>query len=138
MIRLHRHLAANDLAQSLQFYSTLFGTEPTVIQHDYAKWDLDDPAVNFAISSRCSKPGLDHVDLQTDSKAALSTIQQRLEAANIAGKRQSDNICCSTKSDKYWTFDPQGIAWETFHTLSSIPTFNELEEMPAEQSCCVP
>ncbi len=108
MNRLHIHIAVQNLAQNLRFYSTLFGTAPTVSHDDYAKWELDDPAVNFAISSRCNKPGLDHVGLQTDTSAELSVIRERLEAADIAGKPQSQTACCYTKSDKYWTIDPMG------------------------------
>ena len=138
MNRLHIHIAVDDLSQSLQFYTALFGTEPDVNKEDYAKWDLDDPAVNFAISSRSERTGLDHVGIQTDSDVALKAIRERLEAADIAGKEQSGTACCYAKSDKYWTIDPQGIAWETFHTLDSIPTFNEQQDEAAAQGCCVP
>lgn len=138
MNRLHIHIAVEELQQSIRFYSALFGTGPSVAKADYAKWDLEDPAVNFTISSRGRKAGLDHVGIQTDSDDALRAIRQRLEAADIAGRAQTDTACCYAKSDKYWSIDPQGIAWETFHTLDSIPTFNEQDEEPAVQGCCVP
>ncbi len=137
MNRLHIHIAVADLDQSIRFYTALFGTEPGMNKGDYAKWDLDDPAVNFAISSRSEKIGLDHVGIQTDSDAALASIRDRLDAADITGKAENNAACCYSKSDKYWTLDPQGIAWETFHTLGSIPTFNEQNTASSTQSCCI-
>jgi len=138
MNRLHIHIAVDDLEKNIHFYTALFGAGPGTIKDDYAKWDLDDPAVNFAISSRSDKTGLDHVGIQTDSDEALAAIRERLEAAHVAGKEQSGTACCYARSDKYWSLDPQGIAWETFHTLDSIPTFNEQQDEPAAQGCCVP
>ena len=106
---------------------------------DYAKWDLADPAVNFAISRRGARTGLDHVGIQADNAGELATLQSRLQAAGISGVEQSGTACCYARSDKYWTRDPQGIAWEAFHTLDTIPTFNEQEAATAPASgCCVP
>ena len=138
MSRLHVHIAVDDLDQNIRFYSALFGAEPFVIKDDYAKWDLDNPAVNFAISSRARKTGLDHVGIQADSAEELAALQARLDAAGIAGREQSGAACCYARSDKYWSLDPQGIAWEGFHTLDSIPTFNESEDETPLQGCCVP
>jgi catechol 2,3-dioxygenase-like lactoylglutathione lyase family enzyme len=138
MSRLHVHIAVDNLEQNIRFYTALFGHEPAVTKPDYAKWDLTDPAVNFAISSRGSRAGLDHVGVQADSDAELAAIRNRLEQANIAGSEQLDTACCYARSDKYWTQDPQGIAWETFHTLDTIPTFNSGAADTAASGCCVP
>ena len=135
MSRLHIHIAVEDLSQNIRFYSTLFGSAPTVSKPDYAKWELTDPAVNFAISSRGGAPGLDHIGIQTDNAATLDSIRDRLEQAGIAGQRQDATACCYARSDKHWIQDPQGIAWETFHTLESIPTFSDAL---ATAACCVP
>jgi len=138
MSRLHVHIAVDDLDQNIRFYSALFGAEPGVSKDDYAKWDLADPAVNFAISTRAKKSGLDHVGIQADSAEELEELQGRLDAAGIAGVEQSGTACCYARSDKYWSLDPQGIAWEAFHSLESIPTFNETGEETSARGCCVP
>jgi catechol 2,3-dioxygenase-like lactoylglutathione lyase family enzyme len=139
MSRLHVHISVDDLEQNIRFYSALFGSPPSVSKDDYAKWDLADPAVNFAISRRGAKAGLDHVGIQAASAEELTRLQSRLQDAGISGVQQNDTACCYARSDKYWTRDPQGIAWEAFHTLDSIPVFNEQEAAatPAS-SCCVP
>jgi len=138
MSRLHVHIAVDNLEHNIRFYTALFGSEPAVSKPDYAKWDLADPAVNFAISSRGSRAGLDHVGIQADSDAELAAIRERLEQADIAGREQLGTACCYARSDKYWTQDPQGIAWETFHTLGSIPTFNTGEAEAVAGGCCIP
>jgi len=139
MSRLHVHLSVDDLEQNIRFYSALFGTTPSVCKDDYAKWDLVEPAVNFAISKRGAQTGLDHVGIQAENAQELAAVQARLQAAGISGVEQSGTACCYARSDKYWTRDPQGIAWEAFHTLDSIPTFNEQATAAAPASgCCVP
>lgn len=138
MSRLHVHIAVDDIEHNIRFYSAMFGAEPTVIKDDYAKWDLADPAVNFAISTRTRKTGLDHIGIQANSAAELDALQARLDAAGIAGREQSNAACCYARSDKYWSLDPQGIAWEAFHTLDSIPTFNESAGDTHAKGCCVP
>jgi catechol 2,3-dioxygenase-like lactoylglutathione lyase family enzyme len=138
MSRLHVHIAVDDIEKNIRFYSALFGAAPGVSKPDYAKWDLADPAVNFAISKRGAQQGLDHVGLQADSDAELKAIQQRLEQAGIAGHEQRDATCCYARSDKYWTQDPQGIAWESFHSMETIPTFNSADSPEAARGCCVP
>lgn len=138
MSRLHLHIAVDDLEQNIHFYSALFGAEPSVLKSDYAKWDLADPAVNFAISSRTDSAGLDHVGIQAENAEELKALQARLDAAGIAGKEQTGTACCYARSDKYWSLDPQGIAWEAFHSLESIPTFNESAGETPAQGCCVP
>jgi catechol 2,3-dioxygenase-like lactoylglutathione lyase family enzyme len=131
------HVAVTDLDRSIRFYSAVFGARPTVIKDDYAKWALEDPRIHFAISNRGNRPGLDHVGIQTESEEELSTLHARLEAARISATPQQDAACCYARSDKYWTMDPQGIAWEAFHTVGSIPTFNETPGETAGRSCCV-
>ncbi len=140
MARMHIHIAVEDLARNIEFYSTLFGSLPSVAKHDYAKWQLDDPKVNFAISTRSKKPGLDHIGIQSDDANEQVAIEQRLRAAGIAGTEQKGATCCYAQSDKYWTLDPQGIPWETFHTLATAPTFNAVDDStPADgRSCCAP
>lgn len=134
MKRLHVHVAVTDLAENIRFYSALFGVEPTVTKPDYAKWMLDDPRVNFAVSSRRQSSGLDHLGIQVESDEELNTVHSRLDEAAIPGEEQTGTGCCYARSDKYWTTDPQGIAWESFRTLDSIPTFDGA----AGASCCVP
>ena len=140
MKRMHLHVAVDDLAQSIRFYSTLFGAVPAVEKPDYAKWMLDDPCVNFAISQRGVKPGLDHIGIQVESEAELDEIRQRLAAADLAMLTETGTTCCYAKSDKHWVQDPSGIAWETYRTLDSAPTFNGSTEGAGTSPtpCCAP
>jgi hypothetical protein len=138
MKRFHVHIAVKELNDSINFYSQLFNTEPTVQKEDYAKWELDDPAVNFAISTRSSRTGLDHVGIQTDSEVELAELRQQIEAAGISGIAQENTTCCYTRSDKYWVQDPQGIAWETFHSLESVPVFSDDRAGESGAACCTP
>ena len=125
MKRLHVHVAVHDLQQSIRFYSALFAAEPAVKKDDYAKWMLDDPRVNFAISTRSTKAGLDHLGIQAENGAELEDLGTRLAQADVAITAQKGASCCYAKSDKYWTIDPQGIAWESFHTLDSVPMYGQ-------------
>ena len=125
MKRFHVHVAVPDLADSIRFYSTLFGTGPTVRKDDYAKWMLDEPRVNFAISQRSNTNGVNHLGFQVDSDAELEAVHQQLITADSAVVAEKGANCCYAKSDKYWVTDPQGIAWETFRSLGSIPVFGE-------------
>jgi len=136
MKRFHIHFSVNDLNRNIEFYSHLFNSEPTVSKDDYAKWMLDDPAVNFAISTRGSETGLDHVGIQTDTDEELSNLRQQLETANIKGVAQENASCCYAKANKYWLQDPQGIAWETFHTLESVPVYGDEHSIAADGACC--
>ena len=143
MKRFHVHLHVDDLARSVDFYSRLFAAEPTRVEGDYAKWMLDDPAVNFAISTRGSQPGIDHLGIQTDDAEELATLKARAEAADMALLDEGATTCCYARSEKHWITDPQGIAWEHFHTLGDIPVFREApsasvaQEAPAA-ACCPP
>jgi hypothetical protein len=125
MKRFHVHVAVTDLTASIRFYSALFATEPTVVKSDYAKWMLDDPRVNFAISQRGATPGLDHLGVQVENEAELVEMHARLEGAALPVDTQMSTACCYAESNKYWTVDPQGIAWESYHTLNGIPVFGE-------------
>ena len=139
MKRFHVHIAVDDLQKNIQFYSSLFASEPTVIKEDYAKWTLDDPRVNFAISQRGRTPGVDHLGIQVESTGELDEMNQRLLQADLPSAAQIGGACCYAKSDKYWTVDPQGIAWEAFHTLDSIPVFGaDTAEKSQAEGCCVP
>ena len=142
MKRLHVHVAVHDLQQSIRFYSALFAAEPAVKKDDYAKWMLDDPRVNFAISTRASKAGLDHLGIQAENAAELEDLGSRLAQADVAVTAQKGASCCYAKSDKYWTIDPQGIAWESFHTLDSVPMYGQetrprtIEVTESKAACC--
>jgi hypothetical protein len=140
MKRLHIHIAVDNLEQNIRFYTALFQNQPSVLEVDYAKWLLDDPRVNFAISSRGRQPGLDHLGLQVESNQELEAVQQGLAAAALPIAEQKQAACCYAQSDKYWSLDPQGIAWEAFHSLSSIPMFGEDPVIQMEQTsaCCKP
>ena len=138
MKRFHVHLHVDDLAKSVGFYSKLFATEPARLEGDYAKWMLEDPPVNFAISTRGTQPGIDHLGIQTDDPAELAALKARAEAADIALLDEGETTCCYARSEKHWLTDPQGIAWEHFHTLANIPVFSE-ESNPApavNAACC--
>ena len=138
MKRFHVHLHVSDLAASMAFYSKLFAAEPARVEADYAKWMLADPPVNFAISTRGAQPGLDHFGFQVDNADDLATLKAQAQAADMALLDEGETTCCYARSDKYWVTDPQGVAWEQFHTLGNIPTFNSgLNSAPAP-NCCAP
>ena len=145
MKRFHVHLSVEDLDANVRFYSTVFGAPPTVRKDDYAKWMLEDPRVNFAISSRGAELGLNHLGFQVESDEELTALRDTARDAEIAALDQPGAACCYARSDKYWITDPQGIAWETFRTLDSIPVFGAdtqtrpaAEGEPAQGGCCAP
>jgi catechol 2,3-dioxygenase-like lactoylglutathione lyase family enzyme len=141
MKRFHVHVAVHDLKQSIRFYSALFGAQPSVEKPDYAKWMLDDPRVNFAISTRGHKAGLDHLGIQAENGVELEEVGSRLAQADVSTMPQKGASCCYAKSDKYWTIDPQGVAWESFHTLDSVPMYgSDTRRSVGESSaaCCAP
>ena len=133
MKRFHVHVGVADLGHSIHFYSTLFGTAPSVTKDDYAKWMLDDPRINFAISQRGTRHGVNHLGIQVDSDDELAVMRQQLATADAGMTIEEGANCCYAKSDKVWTTDPQGVAWETFHSLGSIPLFDG--EAPEAASC---
>ena len=138
MKRFHVHAHVEDLQASIAFYSKMFASEPTRVEGDYAKWMLDDPRINFAISTRGSKLGVDHLGIQTDTEEELVTLKAQAEAADLTLLDVGETTCCYARSDKYWVTDPQGIAWEQFHTLGNIPVFSEKTPKGQEQAsaCC--
>jgi len=143
MKRLHVHVAVEDLARSIGFYSALFDAQPSVVKPDYAKWMLDDPRVNFAISARGRAPGLDHLGIQVDDKEELNEVYARLRKAGGAIIEQGETTCCYARSEKSWIDDPAGISWETFHTTGESIAYGdgtgEREARIADpKTCCVP
>ena len=138
MKRFHVHVHVEDLSASIAFYSKLFATQPARVETDYAKWMLDDPRINFAISMRGGERGIDHLGLQADSEEELVELKARAQAADMALLDEGETSCCYARSDKYWLTDPDGVAWEQFHTLGSIPTFSQRAPQPdAAAACCV-
>jgi len=143
MKRLHVHMAVADLDKSIRFYATLFAAEPTVVKPDYAKWMLDDPRVNFAISTHSgAAPGVDHLGIQVENGEELQEIYGRLKEAEGPVLEEGETTCCYAKSEKSWIADPQGISWETFHTTgestvygSSAPLPGRTADKPA-RACC--
>lgn len=128
MKRFHVHVHVEDLARNIDFYSKMFGAQPARVEADYAKWMLDDPAVNFAISTRGhGHTGLDHLGIQVDNDADLAAMKARAEAADLSLIDEGATTCCYARSDKHWVVDPQGLPWEHFQTLGSIPVFREGE-----------
>ncbi len=138
MKRFHVHAHVADLPASIAFYSKMFAAQPSRVESDYAKWMLEDPRINFAISTRGSKPGVDHLGLQADSAEELQELKARAEAADMVLLDEGQTTCCYARSDKHWVTDPQGIAWEHFHTLDSIPVFSEAKPAAAAEAtaCC--
>ncbi|PWT78198.1 MAG: glyoxalase/bleomycin resistance/dioxygenase family protein [Acidobacteria bacterium] len=137
MKRFHVHVAVDDLDANIRFYSTVLGMSPTILKPDYAKWMVDNPRINFAISKRGIKPGVDHLGIQVESDTELTELRNQVAAAEIAALDQPNTTCCYARSDKYWITDPQGVAWETFHTLESVPVYGEsLHEQ--QTACCSP
>ena len=125
MKRFHVHVAVSDLEQSSRFYSAMFGMQPTVLKNDYAKWMLDDPRINFAISERAGPQGVNHLGFQAESAEELEEIHTRLQSADTSIAAEEGANCCYAKSDKYWVQDPTGIAWESFRSLDTIPFYGE-------------
>ena len=139
MKRFHVHVAVDDLETNIRFYSSVFGTQPTVRKPDYAKWMVEDPRINFAISQRGAKAGVDHLGFQVDSDEELIALRKQVANAEIAAFDQPGATCCYARSDKYWITDPQGIAWETYHTLGEAEIYGATTRKVEEGSaCCSP
>jgi hypothetical protein len=143
MKRMHVHIAVEDLQQSISFYSALFAAEPSVLKSDYAKWMLDDPRVNFAVSTRGRTPGLDHLGIQVESEAELSEVYGRLHRSGGTVIEQGQTTCCYAKSEKSWVDDPAGIAWETFLTTGESTDYGDgsgerVARVANAKSCCAP
>ena len=147
MKRLHIHVSVEDLAESVRFYSTLFDAPPTVAKPDYAKWMLDDPRVNFAISARGGAPGVQHLGIQAESPAELEEVFGRLAAAGRPVLEEAGATCCYARSEKQWVSDPQGVPWETFLTHGESTAYGNggalgwlaaVGEAAAAPVCCAP
>jgi catechol 2,3-dioxygenase-like lactoylglutathione lyase family enzyme len=139
MKRFHVHVAVPDLEKGIRFYSTVFGADPSVVKPDYAKWMLEDPRVNFAISQREGAAGVNHLGFQVEDAAELTQMHSRLAAADAGVLEEKDVSCCYARSDKYWVTDPAGVAWETFHSLGTVP-FHAAKDAcgGATATCCAP
>ena len=143
MKRLHVHVSVDDLAQSIRFYSTLFATTPAVTKPDYAKWMLEDPRVNFAISTRSGNPGLDHLGIQVETEVELHEVYDRLQHADRPVLDEGATTCCYARSEKSWITDPQGLHWETFLTSGESTVYGDSVDLgairtTAAAACCTP
>lgn len=136
MKRFHVHVHVQDLQVSIAFYSRMFASEPTLVEADYAKWMVAEPALNFAISTRGGALGVDHLGIQTDTAQELAEMKARAEAADMTLLDVGQASCCYARSDKYWVTDPRGVAWEQFHTLDSIPVFGQPRTSVAQDAAC--
>lgn len=139
MKRFHVHLHVDDLAKSIVFYSKLFAAEPARVEQDYAKWMLDDPRVNFAISTRGEGKGVDHLGIQAEDEAELAELKTRAQAADQTLVDEGETLCCYSRSEKHWVTDPQGVAWEHYRTLASAPVYGMSRPVGDEASggaCC--
>lgn len=136
MKRFHIHISVQSLEQSILFYSKLFGKEPTVHKKDYAKWMIEDPRINFAISTQSNAQGLNHLGIQVNSPAELELIRTQMKQADLALFDEGQTTCCYANSDKSWVTDPDGIAWETYHTMKEAGLFKE--RVSTTNACCTP
>lgn len=136
MKRFHIHVGVKNLEESVNFYSTLFGTKPTKVKDDYAKWMLEDPRINFAISTR-GEEGIDHLGIQVDETSELSILKEQLKKADLRIFDEGATTCCYAESEKAWVKDPSGIAWETYHTMNDAEVFSE-KKKEAASACCAP
>ena len=140
MKRLHVNISVTDLDASIGFYNSLFDTKPTVVKEDYAKWMLDDPRVNFAITNRGSNKGIDHLGIQVENETELGEVYSRLQTAGAPVIEEGETTCCYANSEKSWIFDPQGIAWETFLTSGESPVYGTdvIKSIDTDGACCTP
>ncbi len=143
MKRMHVHVAVQDIPNATKFYSALFATQPTVVKPDYAKWMLDDPRLNFAISKRGKHPGLDHLGIQVESQEELHEVYARLRKAGGDIIEQGETACCYAKSEKSWIDDPAGLSWETFFTKGEITEYGDgtgerVARVVDAKACCEP
>jgi hypothetical protein len=147
MKRMHIHVAVPNVSDAIPFYSTLFATDPSVVKSDYAKWMLEDPRVNFAISARGKTHGLDHLGIQAESAGELTEIYECMQAADRPVLEEGETTCCYAKSTKSWIGDPAGIAWEAFLTTGASTFYGDssdkaeavrIASQPAAGACCGP
>lgn len=139
MKRLHVHVSVKNLPESIRFYSGLFATPPSVEKDDYAKWMLEDPCVNFAISTRADAVGVSHLGIQVEGADELAEIETRARTAGLPSEPEPGANCCYARSNKHWLEDPQGVVWETFHTMGDIPVYGTGRDSHiAGKACCAP
>jgi len=136
MKRMHIHVGVESIEKSISFYSALFGEEPTKVKDDYAKWMLEDPRINFAISTHTQK-GVDHLGIQVDEDSEMVDLKERLNEADLSIYNQGETVCCYAKSDKAWVQDPSGIAWETYRSMEDVQIFSDNNAI-TEEACCTP
>lgn len=139
MKRMHVHIGVADLDASIRHYSALFGAAPSVQKDDYAKWLMDDPQLNFAISSRVSETGIEHLGMQLDDESELASVASRLQQAESETRPEAGAHCCYARSEKEWAKDPDGVEWEFFVTHGEAETFGQdrPDDLPAK-ACCAP
>ena len=135
MKRFHIHVGVKNLNESVQFYSTLFGQKPIKLKEDYAKWLLEDPKLNFAISTRTGESGVDHLGIQVDEASELSELTERLKKADLRLQDEGETTCCYSESNKAWVTDPSGVAWETYHNMADAEVYSESAKED-ESACC--
>lgn len=138
MKRFHVHVSVANLSESIRFYSELFACEPAVLKPDYAKWMLDDPRVNFAISQRSTETGIRHLGIQAENRAELAEVYARLQRADRPVLEEGATACCYARSEKSWIEDPQGVKWETFFTTGEHTTYGSDEPQVSRTACCEP
>ena len=139
MKRLHVHVGVKDLPESVRFYTALFGAEPVKLKTDYAKWLLDDPRVNFAISTRADRIGVDHMGIQVDDPEGLAALRDQMSRANISTHSDGETTCCYARAEKSWVEDPSGLAWEAYHTKADAQVYYGHEDVvEAPVACCTP
>lgn len=136
MKRLHVHVGVKQLEEGVKFYSALFGAEPVKRKSDYAKWMLEDPRVNFAISTRAGKTGVDHLGIQVDEASELTEIRERINKAELATFNEGETVCCYARSDKSWVQDPAGVAWEAYQTMADAEVYHG--RAARDTACCAP
>jgi catechol-2,3-dioxygenase len=139
MKRLHVHVGVKNLSDSVKFYNALFGAEPVKLKSDYAKWMLDDPRVNFAISTQAEKAGVDHMGIKVDDPEELGALREQMSQANISTHSDGETTCCYARSEKSWVEDPDGVAWEAYHTMADAQVYHGNDHaVAASAPCCVP
>ncbi len=136
MKRFHIHVGVKDLEKSIQFYSTLFGQTPTKLKENYAKWMLEDPRINFAISTLTNETGVDHLGIQVDETKELEELTERLKNADLCVYNEGETTCCYAKSNKAWVSDPSGVAWEAYQTIADADVYKEKSD-DSESNCCI-
>lgn len=136
MKRFHIHVGVKNIEKSVQFYSTLFGQKPSKLKDDYAKWMLEDPKLNFAISTRTNEEGVDHLGIQVEEPKELSEITERLKNADIGLFGEGETTCCYSKSNKAWATDPSGVAWEAYQNMEDADVYSEKHAAETEDAAC--